>query len=117
MKNTAGKFVKANTDSISAAGASAVSKFKGTVLAADLWNQPGDSVYPIASFTYLIVYKDLNNVKSADEAKALAAFLGWAVTDGQSTARQMDYAPLAPDVQKKVIEALGTITYQGKPVM
>ena len=116
VKNNAGKFVKATTETISAAGAAAASKFKGTVLAADIWNQPGENAYPIAAFTYLIVYKDLNNLKSADEAKALGAFLGWAVTGGQSTAREMDYAPLAPDVQKKVVDALGTITYQGKPV-
>ncbi len=116
VKNNAGKFVKATTETISAAGAAAASKFKGTVLAADIWNQAGENAYPIAAFTYLIVYKNLNNVKSADEAKALTAFLGWAVTGGQSTAREMDYAPLATDVQKKVVEALGTITYQGKPV-
>jgi phosphate transport system substrate-binding protein len=116
VKNIAGKFVKASTDSISAAGASAVSKFKGTVLSADIWNQPGDGSYPIAAFTYIVVYKDLNNVKSADEAKALAAFIGWATTGGQSTAREMDYAPLASDVQKKVSDALGTLTYQGKSV-
>ncbi len=114
VKNQAGKFVKASAESISAAGANAVSKFKGTVLSADIWNQPGDASYPVAAFTYLIVYKDLNNVKSADEAKALAAFIDWATTGGQSTAREMDYAPLAPDVQKKVAEALGTLTFQGK---
>jgi phosphate transport system substrate-binding protein len=114
VKNAAGKFVRASADTISAAGASAVSKFKGTVLAADIWNQPGDNAYPIASFTYLIVYKDLGNLKSMDEARAAAGFLAWAVTRGQTLASEMDYAPLAPDVQKKVAEALGTITYQGK---
>jgi phosphate transport system substrate-binding protein len=114
--NSAGKYVKATTETISSAGGSAASSFKGTVLAADIWNQPGDNAYPIAAFTYLIVYKDLNNLKTPEEAKALTSFLHWAVTSGQSTAREMDYAPLAPDVQKKVIEALDTITFQGKPV-
>ncbi|HVU65051.1 MAG TPA: phosphate ABC transporter substrate-binding protein PstS [Phycisphaerales bacterium] len=116
VKNRAGKFVKATTDAVSAAGSAAAAHFKGTVLAADLWNQPGEDAYPIAAFTYLIVYKDLNNLKSMDEAKALTTFLHWAVTSGQSTARELDYAPLSPEVQKKVIEALDTITYQGKPV-
>ncbi|HMN40941.1 MAG TPA: phosphate ABC transporter substrate-binding protein PstS [Phycisphaerales bacterium] len=116
VKNQAGKFVKATVESISAAGAGAVGHLKGTVLSTDIWNQPGDASYPIAAFTYLIVYKDLNNLKSAEEAKALVAFMDWATTGGQSTAREMDYAPLAPDVQKKVAEALATLTYQGKPV-
>jgi phosphate transport system substrate-binding protein len=116
VKNKAGKFVMASTESVSAAGGSAVGSFKGTNLTADIWNQPGDGAYPIAAFTYLIVYKDLNNLKSADEAKALVAFMNWATTGGQSTAREMDYAPLAPDVQKKVAETLGMLTYQGKAV-
>ena len=46
-------------ESVSAAGAGAAGKMHGQVLAADIWNQPGEQAYPISSFTYLIVYKDL----------------------------------------------------------
>ncbi len=116
VKNIAGKFVKASPDTISAAGIAATSKFSGTVLAADIWNQPGDNSYPIAGFTYLIVYKDLSSVKSIEEAKAVAGFLTWATTRGQTLASEMDYAPLAPDVQKKVEAALATLTFGGKSV-
>lgn len=116
VKNIAGKFIKASPDTVSAAGAAAAGKFSGTVLAADIWNQPGDTSYPIASFTYLIVYKDLASVKTIEEAKAVAGFLTWATTRGQTLASEMDYAPLAPDVQKKVGDALATITFGGKSV-
>ena len=116
VKNAAGKFVKASSDSISAAGAGAAGKFSGTVLASDIWNQPGESSYAISAFVYAIVYKDLSNLKSSNEATAMAGFLRWATTRGQTLASEMDYAPLAPDVQKKVAEALGTITYNGKSV-
>ena len=30
----------------------------------NIWDQDGDDSYPIASFTYMIVYKDLKNVKT-----------------------------------------------------
>lgn len=116
VKNASGKFVKASSDTISAAGAAAASKFSGTVLAADIWNQPGDNSYAISAFVYAIVYKDLNNLKSMDEAKGMTGFLTWATTRGQTLASEMDYAPLAPDVQKKVADALATITYNGKSV-
>lgn len=116
VKNMAGKFVKASPDTISVAGAAAAAKFKGTVLAADIWNQPGDNAYPIAAFTYLIVYKDLNNLKTMEEAKATRDFFAWATTRGQSLASEMDYAPLAPDVQKKVADVISGITYQGKAI-
>lgn len=116
VKNKAGKFVKASTDSVSAAGAGAVADMKGNLLAADIWNQGGDNSYPIAAFTYMIFYKDMNNLKTADEANNLMAFFTWATTDGQKFATELDYAPLAPAVQAKVKDALKMATFQGKPV-
>lgn len=116
VKNKDGNFIKASAETVSAAGAGAVSHMNGTILAADIWNQPGANAYPIASFTYLIVYKDLDNVKNADQAKALGEYLRWAETDGQKFAPELDYAPLAKPVQEKVMAALNTLTYQGAPL-
>ncbi len=116
VKNQAGKFVKATPESVSYDGEGAVSSLKGSLLAADIWNQPGDNSYPIASFTYLIVYRDLNNLASQDEAQALVNFLTWAVTDGQAEAGKLDYAPLSKGVQTASINALKTLTYKGKAV-
>src|SRR4051794_27626902 len=62
VKNASGKFVKASPASVSAAGAGAVSQMKHGELAVNIWNQKGDDAYPIAAFTYVIVYKDLNNL-------------------------------------------------------
>jgi phosphate transport system substrate-binding protein len=116
LRNRAGKFVRATTQSVSAAGAGAVDKLTGTVLAANIWDQPGDDAYPVASFTYLIVYRDLNNVQGRAEAQALVDFLWWATHDGQKFAPEMDYAPLAKGVQAKVETALQSITFKGEPL-
>ncbi len=114
--NKAGKFVKASPAAVSNAGNSAVDQFKGNLLAANIWNQGGDETYPIASFTYIIVYKDLNNVKSKEQAQALANFLWWATHDGQKFATELDYAPLADAVKSKVEDALKTLSYGGAAV-
>ena len=117
MQNKAGKFVKASPETVAAAGAGAVKQMKAPAgLAVDIWNQPGDQAYPIAAFTYIIVYKDLNNLRSAQEAQALVDFLHWATHEGQSMAGEMDYAPLAPPVQKQVSAALNSLTFKGQPV-
>lgn len=116
VKNKAGKFVKATPESISAAGTAAVEQFKGTHLTANILDQAGEGAYPISSFTYIIVYNNLSNLKSIDEAKAVVHFLTWATTDGQSTAGSMDYAPLAAPVKAKVAEAISKLTYKGQPV-
>ena len=114
MANKDGKFLKASPESVSMAGAGAVSDMKGQILAANIWSQPGKGAYPIASFTYLIVYKDLNNLPGKNEAQALVDFLWWVTHDGQKFASELDYAPLAPAVQKKIEQALKTISYKGQ---
>ncbi len=116
VKNPAGKFVKASPQTVSAAGEAAAKSLTGTVLVANIWNQPGDQAYPIASFTYLIVYRGLKNLKTPAEAEALVGFLSWAVQDGQAITTSMDYAPLSSGVRDAALQALKTITFEGKPV-
>lgn len=116
LKNKDGNFIKATAQSVAVAGAEAARNMKGSILAVPLWNQAGKDVYPIAAFTYIIVYKDLNNLKSKEQAEALIGFLNWAASDGQKLASELDYAPLDPAVQKHVAEALKTVIYSGQPV-
>ena len=116
VQNAAGKFVKASPETVSAAGAAAAEAGGGDGLAVDIWNQKGEGAYPIAAYTYVIVYKDLAGLKNQAKAQALVDFLGWATTGGQAMAGEMDYAPLAPAVQKKVDAALAGITFGGKPL-
>ncbi|MBY0263336.1 MAG: substrate-binding domain-containing protein, partial [Phycisphaerales bacterium] len=117
VKNPDGQFVKASPESMAAAGGAAAKKLTGTVMAADIWNQPGNDSYPISAFTYIIVYKDLStSVSSLEEAKALKSFLSWATTEGQKTGKAMDYAPLTAEVQSAVGTALSSLTYKGEAI-
>jgi ABC-type phosphate transport system substrate-binding protein len=47
-------------------------------------NSPGSATYPIASFTYLLLPKDMSTNPTLDQtkAKALVDFIAWAITDG-----------------------------------
>ncbi len=116
IQNKAGKFVKASPQRVAAAGEGAVDSMEGDLLASNIWNQPGDDAYPIASFTYLIVYKDLNNLKTKEQAEALVAYLKWATHDAQKFAPDLDYAPLKESIQKKIDTALSHISFGGSPV-
>lgn len=119
VRNRAGVFVKATPESVSAAGSAAAAGLgQGSVLAADIWDGSGDKAYPIASFTYLIVRKDLSGVETVEEARAVAGFLRWVVSEagGQPLAAGMGYAPLAPAVREKAIAALSTLTFHDRPL-
>ena len=53
--------------------------------------RPGKGVYPISSFTWLLLYE---NPKDKAQAKAMVDFMKWALTDGQKFAPDLGYAPL-----------------------
>lgn len=117
VKNKNGKFVKATPESISAAGEGAVEVLKGNVLAANIWNQPGDKSYPISGFSYIIFFNDLGNAKTAEEAKAFVNFVQWCMTEGQDLAGTMDYAPLSSGVRAKVAEAIKGVNFKGEALV
>lgn len=116
VKNKDGKFVKATAETVSRAGAGANFAAENTLVVAEIWNKPGAEAYPIASFTYLIVYKDLRNLTDKDAAHDLVNFLWWATHEGQKLATELGYAPLAPEVTAKVEAALKQLTFRGEPL-
>jgi len=116
VRNKAGRFVKATPESVAKAVGAAAGQMKGSVLSANALDQEGDETYPISSLTYLIVYKDLKSVKSREQAQEVVNFLWWATHEGQQYAPKLNYAPLAPAVQKKVEEALAGVTFKGQSV-
>lgn len=83
-----------------------------------LVNAAGVDSYPIASFSYILLDKDLSKNPSISEqkAKALIDFLSWAITDGQKTAENLDYVPLPDDVVKLNQNTLQSLTYNGNPI-
>ena len=113
VRNAAGNFIKATPANMSVAGEASADSLKGDVLAANIWNQPGAEVYPISAFSYIILYKDLGNLASIEEAKALTAFFRWALSAGQDRAGSMDYAPLSAGVRSRVEASLDRLTFKG----
>ena len=81
-------------------------------------NQPGKDSYPISSFTYLLVYKDLSQVKgmTQEKAKAIVDFLNWAIHDGQQFSSDLLYVPLPDAMVKKDEQAISTIAFTGGAV-
>jgi phosphate transport system substrate-binding protein len=116
IQNKAGKFVGPTADGVSAAASAAADQMHGDQLTASIWDQGGDKSYPISTFTYLIVYKDLSYVKDAAKAAALVDFLNWTATDGQAKAAALDYAPVGDAVSVKVKAAIASLTFGGKGV-
>ena len=82
-----------------------------------LLDAPGADSYPIASFSYLLLYKELStNINSMEKAQALAQFVNWAITDGQQFASPLHYVPLPESVVQHNQQTLRSMTFNGQPV-
>lgn len=104
VRNSAGAFIKASLQSVTAAAASAPkmpADFRVSIT-----NAPGKDAYPISSFTWLLIPQQS---KDPAKGKALADFLNWMVGDGQKLTTALDYAPLPDNVAAKVRETIKTV--------
>jgi phosphate transport system substrate-binding protein len=105
VQNAAGEFVKASIPSVTAAAAAAV-KAMPKDFRVSITNAPGPGVYPMASFTWLLLYE---NPKDKAQSKVMVDFMKWALTDGQKFATDLGYAPLPAEVVKLEMAALATV--------
>ena len=71
-----------------------------------LTNQPGKDAYPIAGFTWLLIYE---HQKDAAIGKKLVEFLKWELKNGQKMAASLLYAPLPETVAKMVEKSIASI--------
>ena len=102
VQNLAGEWVRASTETVSNA-ASAAAKSMPADFRVSITNAPGHNVYPISSFTWLLLQESSKDVV---RSKTMVDFMRWALTDGQQFAPQLGYAPLPKEVVALEMEAL-----------
>ena len=113
LKNADGQFVAGSTAGVTAAAEAAVSSFPADFRQAPIINGAGPTTYPIASYTFLLVYQDQ---KDANKGKTLVSFINWALTDGQAAEDGLGYAALPKPVQDKALAELHQITTGGAAI-
>lgn len=107
LENAAGNFVAAGAEAGAAALASA--EFTdGTLPESDvpdliswIYDPAGEQAYPIASFTWLLAYKEQDDEKAA----VIRDFVEYAITEGQKSSDELGYIPLPENVVERVRNA------------
>jgi phosphate transport system substrate-binding protein len=101
VRNREGEFIRADLASVTAAAAEVPipDDFRYS-----LTDPPGRNAYPIAGTVWAVCYVRQPPAK----ARALYKFFRWVTSadDGQEPARKMGYAPLPPNLARRVHEAL-----------
>lgn len=105
MKNSSGSYITPSLDSVTDALATATipDDFRFSMV-----NPPGANAYPIAGTTWLLVYQDQKN---REKGEKLVQFLKWAYNEGEKMAVGLNYSPLPPNVQERVLKRIDEIKY------
>src|SRR5215467_9003975 len=111
VQNMAGEFAKASVESVTAAAAAAAAQMPPD-FRVSITNAPGKGVYPISSFTWLLLYE---SPKDKARGKAMVDFVKWALTDGQKYAGDLGYAPLPEAMVKLESAQLAKIKVSKRP--
>lgn len=111
VRNSSGNFIAPSVESASRAAAG---RSYPEDLRVSLVNSSDPRAYPIASFSYILAYRE-----QQDRAKgeALARFLWWAVHEGQQYAPPLHYAPLPAEIIPMIEARIKLMSFQGRPLI
>ena len=105
VQNASGKFLKADLAGVTAAAAAAAKDIPDD-FRVSITNQSGPTVYPISSFTWLLIPAQISDASKRD---AIKGFLKWMLTDGQGYNEGLAYARLPKPVIEKELKAISLI--------
>jgi phosphate transport system substrate-binding protein len=105
VQNASGKFVKADLAGVTAAAAAAAKDIPED-FRVSITNEPGPTVYPISSFTWLLIPAQISDAGKRD---AIKGFLKWMLIEGQGYNEGLAYARLPKPVIEKELKAISLI--------
>ena len=124
VRNSAGEFIEPSLDSFTkAASFAAVTLPRGdqswsavSIIDSIVNNTQATGAYPVTSFSYFLVYKELNVLPNMDitSAKALVDFLWWTIQDGQNYSADLAYVPLPQEIRTHNEATIRMITFNGE---
>jgi phosphate transport system substrate-binding protein len=115
VRNRAGTFADATLASTTAAADGAMETLtEDTDFRVSVTDAPGAEAYPIASFTWMLIYREMPD---STKGRALLRFLWWATHDGQRYATELGYAPLPARAVGIIERRLRQVSAGGQPLL
>ncbi len=115
MQNKQGNFIKPSIEAITAAASKEIPSDTRIYIT----NTDAENGYPIAGFTWIILYKEQNyNSRSYDQALQTLKLLDWILEKkSQDIAQKVNFAPLPKSLVVKAKSILRNATYNGKKLL
>lgn len=114
VRNKSGNWITPSLESVTAAAQGAMADMgPETDFRVSITDPAGAQAYPIASFTWVLARKQYPD---AAKARELVKFLWWALTDGQTKAASLGYAPLPKEMLPWIQARLKAVSAEGRQV-
>ena len=115
IENKLGEFVKPTAESISAAASGEIP----ADTRCSITNSDANGAYPIATFTWMIIYKEQNySGRGKEQAEATLDLLKYVLSDEvQALATEVHYAPLPEKAKELSMMNLKSVTYDGEIIL
>ena len=115
MVNQRGEVVEPSAQSISAAASGEIP----ADTRCSITNLDAAGAYPIATFTWMIIYKEQNySNRSLEQATATLDMLQYILSDeAQKITSEVHYAPLPPKAKELGIANMKRVTYNGETIL
>ena len=100
LQNKSGKYVSPD-DLTFAAAAAGADWFSVPGMGVSIVDQRGDTVWPVSTASFIIMYKDPTDKKASQDA---LKFFDWAFRNGKKAAEELDYVALPDSLTKQIRE-------------
>lgn len=107
IKNKSGNYITPSIDSTTAAVNGKVNSMPDD-FRVSLVNPDGRDAYPIAGFTWILVYKNQTDKLKGEK---IVKFLRWAINDGQKFCADLFYSPLPESMISKIEQKINQVSY------
>lgn len=107
IRNQAGAFIAPSIAATTAAAEGLADRIEDDDFRLSIVDAAGPEAYPISSWTYLLVAP---HMRDCGRAEALLDVIRWGLLEGESHVLELNYAPLAPAIRVRALEALKRVT-------
>jgi phosphate transport system substrate-binding protein len=113
VQNKAGAFPPPTFETVTIAAAGALPTLPDD-LRVSITDADGERAWPISTFTWVLAYRQQRDLV---KGRALADFLFWAITKGQTFASDLFYAPLPASMLPLVYSKIASLNVNGQPLL
>jgi len=100
LQNKSGRYVSPD-DLTFAAAAAGADWFSVSGMGVSIVDQKGDTVWPVSTASFIIMYKDPADKKASQDA---LKFFDWAFKNGKKAAEELDYVALPDGLTRQIRE-------------